>query len=494
MKTGFSLQISARRFQKLGLKDWSLGLRVLLLTFTFVLFTVSFADVPADWPNPFEMTATPIDFTPPEPQSFLLDNGIEVFISEDHTLPFIDGVAYVKASSLYDPVDKVGLAGLTASMLREGGAGDLTPDEVNARLEFLAASVEASANEFFASLGFSTLSENIDEVFAIWLDTLMRPSFDAGRLEVQRQRILEGIRRENDDPFAIAQREFFAKLAEGHPSGYVTTEATTNAITRDDLVNFHQTYFQPAGISIAITGDFNTDEMLTKLNATLGQWQGQAVVYPEIPAFNFNPAPKIYFAQKDLEQSVILMGHPSVLAYSPEYNDLMVANDILGAGGFSSRFFLEIRTRRGLAYQTGTGLSQGFSYPGLFYGISVSRADKTAEVIDLMRSEIRRLQAEGVTAEELKRSQDSILNSSLFRFTSLAAVTARTARVKLLGLEPGYYETFLQDVQAITQDEVQAIAQSQLRPDDLIIMVVGDAAKFDRPLSELGEVIEIALE
>jgi zinc protease len=350
--------------------------------------------------------------------------------------------------------------------------------------EFLAASVEASANEVFASVGFSTLSENVDEVFAIWLDTLMKPGFDAERLEVQRQRILESIRRENDDPFAIAQREFFAKLAEGHPSGYVATEETTNAITRDDLITFHQTYFQPVGISIAITGDFNSDEMLTKLNATLGQWQGQAVAYPEIPAFNPDPAPKIYFAQKDLEQSVILLGHPSVLAYSPEYNDLMVANDILGAGGFSSRFFLEIRTKRGLAYQTGTGLSQGFSYPGLFYGISVSRADKTAEVIDLMRSEMSRLQAEGVSPEELSRSQESIVNSSLFRFTSLAAITSRAARIKW----------FLDRVQRITQDEVQTIAQSQLRPDELIIMVVGDAAKFDRPLSELGEVVEIELE
>jgi predicted Zn-dependent peptidase len=111
-----------------------------------------------------------------------------------------------------------------------------------------------------------------------------------------------------------------------------------------------------------------------------------------------------------------------------------------------------------------------------------------------MRAEIARLQAEGVTSEELQRSQDSIVNQSLFRFTSLAAITSRAARIKWLDLEPGYYETFLDRVQDITQAEVQAIAQSQLRPDDLIIMVVGDAAKFDRPLSELGEVIEIVLE
>jgi zinc protease len=468
----------------------------ILFTFYFLLFTspLAFADVPPDWPNPFEMSFEPIDFTPPEPQHFTLDNGIEIFLAEDPALPLIDGVAYVKAPSLYDPADKVGLAGLTASMLREGGSGDKTPDEINDRLEFLAASVEASANDFFASVGFSTLAENVDEVMQIWLDTLMQPGFDAERLEVQRQRILESIRRENDDPFTIAQREFFARLAEGHPSGYVTTEATVNAISREDLIAFHDHYYQPVGVSLALTGDFNTDDMLAKLNATLGQWQGKPIEYPAIAELNFNPEPKIYFAQKELEQSVIYMGHPSVLAYSPDYNDLMVANDILGAGGFSSRFFLEIRTKRGLAYQTGSGITQGFSYPGQFYGISVSRADKTAEVIDLMRSEIRRLQTDGVTEEELKRSQDSIVNQSLFRFTSLGAITSRAARIKWLGLEPGYYESFLERVQTMTQNDVQAIAQSQLRPDQMIIMVVGDAAKFDRPLSELGEVVEITLE
>ena len=462
--------------------------------FLFFMFPFAFADVPADWPNPFEMSFDPIEFTPPEPQKFILDNGIEVFLAEDHALPLIDAVAYIKAPSQYDPIDKIGLAGLTASMLREGGAGDKTPDQINDRLEFLAASVEASANDFYASVGFSTLAENVDEVMQIWLDTLINPGFDAARLDVQRQRILESIRRENDDPFAIAQREFFARLAEGHPSGYVTTETTVNAISRDDLIAFYDHYYQPMGVSLALTGDFNTDDMLAKLNATLGQWQGKAVDYPVIAELNMNPMPKIYFAQKELEQSVIYMGHPSVLAYSSEYNDLTVANDILGAGGFSSRFFLEIRTKRGLAYQTGTGLTQGFAYPGQFYGISVSRADKTAEVVELMRSEIRRLQTEGVTTEELERSRDSIVNQSLFRFTSLGAIASRAARIKWLGLEPGYYEQFLERVQTITQAEVQAIAQEALRPEEMIIMIVGDAAKFDRPLSELGEVIEIALE
>jgi zinc protease len=466
----------------------------LLCALGFQLSAFVFADIPADWVNPRDMTFEPVEFTPPEPRRVELSNGITLYIAEDRALPLINGVAYFKASALYDPADKVGLAGLTATMLREGGAGALSPSEMDTTLETLAASIEASADLNLASVSFSSLTETIDEVLPLWLDTMRNPNFDARRLEVEKGGILESIRRENDDPGTIASREFFARIAEGHPLGYYATEETINAITRDDLIAFHHRYYQPEGMTVAITGDFDTQEMVAKIEAALGAWQGQAVTYPEIPELNMNPAPRVYLAPKALEQSVIIIGHPSVFAYTPEYNDLIVANDILGGGGFSSRLFLEVRTKRGLAYSTGSGLSQGFNFPGIFYLSASTRADKTAEALGLLISEVRRFQESGVTDAELERSRNSIVNSSLFRFTSVAAITQRAARIQLLGLEPGYYETFLERVQTISKEEVQAIAQQQLRPNDFVIMVVGDPEKFDAPLDQFGEVVTIFLE
>ena len=284
------------------------------------------------------------------------------------------------------------------------------------------------------------------------------------------------------------------RLAEGHPSGYYATVDTISAITRDDLIAFHETYYQPRDMTIAITGDFDTQEMLAKIESALGNWEGQVVDYPEIPELNLNPTPKVYLAPKDLEQSVIFVGQPSVLTYSPEYNDLAVANDILGGGGFSSRLFLEIRTKRGLAYSTGSGITSGYSFPGLFYATASTRADRTAETVGLLISEVQRFQESGVSDAELERSRNSIVNSSLFRFTNIAAITQRAARVQLLGLEAGYYERFLERVQNISKEEVQAIAQQQLRPEEFVIMVVGDPAKFDAPLDQFGEVVTIELE
>jgi zinc protease len=467
--------------------------RQLMLIILIATTTQAFAEVPADWLNPKDMTFDPVDFTPPEPMKVELPNGITVYIAEDRSLPLISGVAYFRANALYDPADKVGLAELTATMLREGGAGDLSPTDMDTTLETLAASIEASADLNLASVGFSSLTETIDDVLPLWVDTVMQPQFDERRLEVERGGLLEGIRRENDDPSAIASREFFFRLAEGHPSGYYATEETITAITRDDLIAFHNTYYQPEGMTVAITGDFETQEMLAKLEAVLGSWEGQPVTYPEIPELNLNPAHKVYLAPKELEQSVIFIGQPSVFTYSPEYNELAVANDILGGGGFSSRLFLEVRTKRGLAYSTGSGITGGYTFPGNFYATASTRADKTAEALGLLISEVKRFQENGVTDAELERSRDSIVNSSLFRFTNVAAITQRAARVQLLGLEPGYYERFLERVQTISAAEVQAAAQKELRPDDFVIMVVGDPAKFDAPLDQFGEVVTIEL-
>ncbi len=367
--------------------------------------------------------------------------------------------------------------------------------ELDEALEILAASVEVSAIDLFASASFSALSDNIDEVLDIFAGVLMQPEFDPERIEIARGRTLEALRRQNDQPVQIALREFFKRLAEGHPAGYFPSEESVSAISRDDMVAFYQRFYKPNAIVLALSGNFDSEEMLAKLERVFGSWPPAEVDYPELPTFNPRPEPKVYYAEKDLGQSIILIGQPSVLAYSPEYNDLDVANSILGSGGFSSRIFTEIRTKRGLAYSAGSQLRQGFDFPGTLLAFSFSRTEKTAEVIDLLLAEIRRLQDEEVSPEELEIQRNAILNRAVFRFTSPAAVVQRTARaVEILGLAPNYYDSYIERVQEITPADIRSIAQRELRPAEMIIMVVGDASQFDRPLDEFGEVVTIDLE
>lgn len=436
----------------------------------------------ADWPDPSQLIAPAITVDTPEPVRAVLRNGMVVYLAEDPTLPIVQGVAYVGAPGLYEPEGLEGVAGFTAALLREGGAGGRTPDAIDLTLERLAASVEASSSDVLASVGFSSLTDTLDEVLPIWRDVLIRPDFDPERIEVQRQRQVEAIRRVVDNPVQLAVREWQARVSAGHPAGRFATVESVQAITRDDLIAFHEAYYGPSVTILAVTGDFDTKAMIQRLDELFGDWDAEVQAPPELPAYDATPEARVYLAQKDVEQSILILGTPAMLAYQDPYSDFTVANEILGAGGFSSRLFTEIRTRRGLAYATGSQLSQGFLTPGLFLAFAFTRADMTGEVLRLLLGEIDALREDGVTPAELDRAVSTIVNQSVFRDTSVAAVTQRTARVELLGLPDGYYGRHLERMQALTPEDVRLAAEQVIRPENVIVLIVGDESAFGAPL------------
>lgn len=469
-------------------------LLIILSVLTALSLGAARTRIPGDWPDPESFDFERITIDPPEPERYAFDNGLVVYLLEDRALPLIDGVAYVGAPSVFDPDNQVSLASITAAQLREGGAGGRGPDELDDALEFLAASVEASANDFFTSVSFSSLSDNIDEVLEVFADVLRAPEFDEGRLDTYKGRFIESIRRQNDQPSQIAFREFYYRVAEGHPSGYYATEAMVDSISREDVIRFHEQFYAPNATIMAVTGDFDSAEMLEKLEAAFGDWEAKEIDTPELPPFNPNPEPRIYHAPREVGQSIIVAGHPTMETFDEGYAALSLANAVLGGGGFTSRLVREIRTNRGLAYSTGSAITESFDYPALFIAYSFTRTDRTGEALELLIAEIERMQQEPVSAAELDTQRDRILNGEVFRYTSVAGVTQRTARVELLGLEQGYYERYIEDVQAVTPEDILAAAQQHFQPAELVIMVVGDDAQFDRPLNEFGEVITIELE
>jgi predicted Zn-dependent peptidase len=375
--------------------------------------------------------------------------------------------------------------------MRTGGAGDRTPDQVDETLETLAASVSVSTDNLFTSVAFNTLTENLDQVLQIWVDVLLRPRFAQDRVDLEKGRALEAIRRRNDQPTQIAVREFVRRINEGHPAGRISSTASIQSITRDDLLAFHQRFFKPNGAVLAVTGDFNTQEMVARLERTLQGWARGEVSLPTFAPPS--PKPGIYFVQKETNQSVIYMGNPTVTAFAPGYSELDLASRVLG-DGFNSRLFLEVRTKRGLAYATGGAQTQGFGWPGFFYGASISRVEKTAEVIELMLAQFRDLRQRPVSQEELELFRNNILNAEVFRFTSKQAVAERIARTQLLGLPDDYYEQYVRQIQAATPADLQRVMQQYVRPEQFVIVVVGDQRQFDKPLSSLGNVIEVPLE
>ncbi len=458
-----------------------------------LVFTSLAQGAESQWPDPFMMEFPPIQINPVEPQEIRLSNGLTVFLLEDRSLPLINGVTYVRAGSNYDPEDQRGLAQLTAMLAREGGAGKRTSADVDRTLEYLAASVELSAAGPFVSATFSSLAHNVDQVLAVTADILQAPLFAEDRLEILRGRLLESIRRQVDQPVSLATREFFYRTASGHPSEAYPTLSSIQGLSRADLEAFHDRFYRPNHAVMAISGDFDSEDMIRLLEESLGGWQPAQTDIPDLPALPIEPEPAIYHIQRDLAQSVVLLGHPVLTFDDPDYIRLDVLNRILGGAG-DNRLFTEIRTRRGYAYSVGSQVTQGFEYPGTFFAFSISRADKTGEVIELLLQEIEGVTSQPVSAEELERNRNAIVNRAVFRYASVHAVAQRSALVDFLGVDPDYYDKHMVIIQDLTVEELLATGQRHLRPSEAVILVVGNAELFDQDLSDFGTVITIELD
>jgi len=439
-----------------------------------------------EFPHPSELLFEPLEFTPPEPERIQLENGIVLYLLEEHELPIVEAKAFIRADSDYDPRDKVGLASLTAHVMRTGGTESMSADDVDERLEFLAASASVS--------GFSTLSEHLDEVMGIFRDILMHPLFQEEKLELVRQRTLEVIRRENDRPTQVAIREFTKHVAEGHPLSWFPTEETIRNIAREDLILFHERFYHPNNLILAVAGDFQRDELVRNIQTAFARWEPAQINFPEIPPLSPKSERIVYYAHKEIDQSTIIMGHPAMRQKDPGFIPFSFMNRIVGGSpAGNDRLFREIRERQGLAYAVGSFVSGGQRYRGIFGAYSITRADATGKAIQLVLEEFQRIRTERVSQQELENTQNAIINQFVFRYTSALEIAARAASLEFYGLPQDYYKTYLKRVEEMTADKILQVADEYLRPDEMKIMVVGSKELFDQDLETFGRMVQIEL-
>ncbi|MFZ0806971.1 MAG: pitrilysin family protein, partial [Candidatus Sulfotelmatobacter sp.] len=299
-------------------------------------------------------------FHPQQPKRIELSNGMVIFLQEDHELPLIDGFARIRGGSVEEPANKTGLVDIYGDVWRTGGTKSQTGDQLDDFLEIRAAKVETGGGPDSTSISFSCLKGDLDDVFKLFVDVLKNPEFRADKLEIARNGMNDAISRRNDEASQIAQRES-VKLAYGADNPYAREPeyATVAAVTRQDLVNWHEKFVQPNNIILGISGDFDSTAMEARLRAAFESWpKGPDFQKPEI--HYSPPAPGYYLVSKsDVNQSSIRMLGLGVTRDNPDYYALSVFNEAFG-GGFSSRLFNDIRTKRGLAYDVGGGVGANF--------------------------------------------------------------------------------------------------------------------------------------
>ncbi len=448
---------------------------------------------PGQIANPRTMTFPPLKFEIPRSERAVLGNGMVVYVLEDHELPIVNMTAYVRVGSIYEPADKVGLAGLTGATMRSGGTWDTPPEKLDAELEFMASHIESGIGADSGNLSMATLTKNLDRTLELYGQVLMTPAFREDRVKLAINRSVEALRRENDNPKGVADRELNKALYAGHPLGRHPTIETVKSISRDDMADYHRRYYHPNNIILAVSGDFRKEELLARLTAVFGSWAKTEVDFPPVAEPLPQAKPEILFARKEVSQSVVRMGELGIDKNNPDMYALRVMDYILG-GGFTSRLTQEIRSNQGLAYNVESSVNVGQRFIGTFVAETETKSESTVRAITLMRDIIAGMTAAPVTDQELALAKDFIINSFIFGFTKPEIVVNQQARLEFFGYPKGYLENYRDNIARVTRDDVLRVARKYLHPDKMVLMVVGNDKRFDKPLSTFGPVREIKLE
>lgn len=446
--------------------------------------------------DPRKMTFKPVEFTPPEPDRVVLDNGMVVYLLEDHELPLITITASMKTGAWLDPADKIGLAGLAGEVMRTGGGGGMSAEQIDAELEQFAGNVGISIGRQSGSASLDVLSKDLPRGLQIFSALIRTPSFEPARLEIAKLQALEGVRRRQDSPGSIVGREFL-KLLYGpdHPTSREASIASITRITRDDLVAFHRSTIHPNGMILGVTGDFKKADMLAALRDVFGDWQKGGVPDLAIADIPEGEAakPAVRFINKETSQTHLRVGHLSIKEQDPDYVALAIANDILGGSSFRSRLFNDVRTKRGLAYSVGSRLNTGVHDQGVWLVRAETKLVSTQEVVSRFIANIERMRTELVTDQELAEAKEAYVNSFVFSFSSPSAIVSRLVELEYDGLPKDFIQQIREKVVKLSREDILAAAKKHLHPDRLKIVAVGSGEALPKVLATFGEVKEIQL-
>ena len=446
--------------------------------------------------DPRTMRFPTVDFNPPDAERLVLDNGMVVYLLEDHELPLITVNATLRTGSWLDPADKVGLAGMTGAVMRTGGSAQMSPEEIDEELEQLAATISISMAKESGSASLDVLKKDLKRGLQIFADLLRRPAFEQSRVDLAKLQALEGIRRRQDSPGSIVGREF-AKLLYGgsHPSARETTVRSIDSITREDLVAFHQRTVHPNGIILGVTGDFEKGQMTTLLREVFGDWTKGTVpdvTIPAVPESDFR-ASAVRFINKDTSQTHLRVGHLTIKETDPDYVAVAIANDILGGSSFRSRLFNDVRTKRGLAYSVGSGLRASVYDQGVWLMRAETKLVSTQEVVSRFVANMERMRNEPVSDLELEEAKEAYVNSFVFSFTSASSIVSRLMDLEYDGLPKDWLQQIRDKVMKLTKEDIQRAAKAHFNPDRLRILAVGSGEALSKVLAGFGDVKEIPL-
>lgn len=437
-------------------------------------------------PYPERMVFPALDFEYPQVDQVVLPSGDRLYLRQNNELPLVELTLMIPGGSIDDPAGQEGFLSLLSAALRSGGTRNLGPATLDQTLEQMAAELSIIPDTYYLKVRMSLRAEDLERGVEILGNLLKTPGYEPSRLETARSQMLEGVRRRNDDPGSIAGRLLERSVYGDHPLGRFQTVASLKGITRHQLLARHHSQIQPGNLSFGASGDFDPQRLQHLLNAFLNQWPKSDRFEPTIPPLMPEKSARILTVQKDIPQTTILMGHLGLQKNASDYHAARVMNYILGGGGFNSHLMREIRSKRGLAYSVYSYFQTGRRLPGLFVAGAETKTSSTMEVTQLIEQQIKRMQDQPVTDEELNLAKDSLINSFIFAFVGTHSVVEQQMRLDFFNYPEDFMETYRVKVAQVTAADVQKAARTYLHLERMQWILVGNIEVLKGELSGLN--------
>ncbi|HLO47919.1 MAG TPA: pitrilysin family protein [Kamptonema sp.] len=407
----------------------------------------------------------------------VLDNGIVVLAAENPAADIIAARIFLKAGSRCLPAKLAGLSHLLAAVLTKG-TERLSSVEIAERVESVGARLSADASSDYFLLSLKTVSADFAEMLELAGELLRSPTFPEAEVELERRIAMQAIRSQLEQPFAIAFEQLREAMYQDHAYAFSTlgTEATISQVSRADIQHYHQTYFRPDNIAISIVGRIGVEDAIALVNQVFGDWEAPTTPIPTLNLPAITPKPSLTVTPQETQQSVVMLGYLTPEVQHPDYAAMKLLNTYLG-NGLSSRLFVELREKRGLAYDvsalypTRIDNSQFVVYMG-------TAPENSAIALEGLQSEVDRLAVTPLTAEELQACKEKILGQYALGKQTNSQIAQILGWYETLGLGIEFDKQFQVDIAAVTALEAQQAARRYfIKP---YISLVGPAAAVNQ--------------
>lgn len=421
-------------------------------------------------------SGAPRPMTPPDISERVLPNGLRVVIAKSGNVPLVSAAFAVNAGTATDPIDRAGLAEVTARLLSRGST-TRSAQQIAAEIESLGSTLQTDIKRDGAVVSLTTLRDDLEKAGAVLADMVMNPALAADELSRQRQEQLDSVSMTMKQVTRTALRVVDPLMFGAAPYGVTSTANSLAAITREHVAHHHRTWWRPDNATLVLTGAIDARAGFELAERLFGGWQQPSTPLPQIAAsVAVDSARAVVIDVPNSGQAAVLALQPAIARGAPDYAALSVAGSMLG--GAAGRLYNEIRVKRGLSYGAGT-LFDARRGSGLWMSVAQTKNPSAAEVAQLMLTEIDRLAHDPVTPEQVSK-RVTILTGAFGRETETTAELAQwLAQLQLRGVPTSQAGSYASTLAAVTPTNVrEAVQRAQLDSKRTTLLIVGSANDF----------------